>query len=254
METTVSVEPAMPESAASAPTISESVSREQTPAQDVSESSAPEASTTEPCAHCGAALAHDQRYCLECGAPRTFLSGLQQLDGLRAAAAGYPAPSTIPPHPAMVAPYGPPPYPYLPGAPAAGGARWGGPAGLIAGVGVLLLAMGVGVLIGRSGSSSAKGAAIPPAQVITVDQSGSAGAGAAEAGESESSAKAPNGKHSSKKSAPKSESSGKAGSGNGVGESIQKPAPPSVLKNEKSKSGSSFEQKSKNLPNVISTG
>ena len=35
---------------------------------------------------------------------------------------------------------------------------------------------------------------------------------------------------------------------------VTKPAPPSVLKNEKSKSGGSFEQKSKNLPNVISTG
>jgi hypothetical protein len=252
VETTVSVEPVMPESATSAPTMPEAVSREQTPVQDVSGSSAQAAPTTEPCAHCGAALAHDQRYCLECGAPRTFLSGLQQLDGLRAAAAGYPPPSTIPSHPAMAAPYGPSPYPYPPGGPVGGGARWGGPAGLIAGVGVLLLAMGVGVLIGRSGSNSAKGAAVPPAQVITVDQSGSAGA--AEAGQSESSAKASSGKHGSKKSAPKSESSGKAGSGNGVGESIQKPAPPSVLKNEKSKSGGSFEQKSKNLPNVISTG
>jgi hypothetical protein len=252
VETTVAAEPAIPESATSEPAIPEPVSRKQTPAQDLSEPSAPEASTTEPCAHCGAALAHDQRYCLECGAPRTFLSGLQQLDGLRAAAAGYPAPSTIPPHPAMVAPYGPSPYPYPPGAPVGGGTRWSGPASLIAGVGVLLLAMGVGVLIGRSGSNSTKGAAAPPAQVIRVEPSGSAGA--AEAGESESSAKAPSGKHSSKKSAPKSESSGKAGSGTGVGESIQKPAPPSVLKNEKSKRGGSFEQKSKNLPNVISTG
>jgi hypothetical protein len=206
---------------------------------------------TEPCPHCGAALAGDQRYCLECGAPRTFLSGLQQLDGLRAAAAGH-VPVGSPATPPPMSPYGAPVYPYPPAGPPASAARWGGPAGLIAGVGVLLLAMGVGVLIGRSGSNATKGASTPPAQVITVEQSG--GAAGAEAGGEESTTPAPSQKHGSKKSSPKAGSGGKAGSGNGVGESIQKPAPPSVLKNEKSKSGGSFEQKSKNLPNVISTG
>jgi hypothetical protein len=39
-----------------------------------------------------------------------------------------------------------------------------------------------------------------------------------------------------------------------VGESYTHPAPPSVVKNEHSTKGQGFEQKSKNLPNVISTG
>ena len=32
--------------------------------------------SSEPCPHCGTPLALDQRYCLECGAPRTYLSGM----------------------------------------------------------------------------------------------------------------------------------------------------------------------------------
>jgi hypothetical protein len=62
--------------------------------------------------------------------------------------------------------------------PASAGARGGPPQRnntltLIAGVGVLLLAMGVGVLIGRS--SAPKQAAAPPAQVITLAPSTSSG-------------------------------------------------------------------------------
>jgi hypothetical protein len=45
---------------------------------------------------------------------------------------------------------------------------------VIAGVGVLLLAMGVGVLIGRAGDN-AKQSAAPPAQVVTLAQQGSTG-------------------------------------------------------------------------------
>ncbi|HSY38588.1 MAG TPA: hypothetical protein VLA79_03640 [Polyangia bacterium] len=213
----------------------------------------PAGSATDPCAHCGAALARDQRYCLECGAPRTYLSGLRQLDELRAAApAGWGPPgSAYPPRPAAyeAAAYAYPP----PGAPATGASRWGGPASLIAGVGVLLLAMGVGVLIGRAGSNANRTPTVPPAQVITVDQGGAATGSEGTAGESTTPTTGAK-KHNAKKAAPKSEASGKAGSGSGVGESIAKPAPPTVLKNEKSKSGGSFEQKSKNLPNVISTG
>ena len=42
--------------------------------------------------------------------------------------------------------------------------------------------------------------------------------------------------------------------GSGVGSSESHPAPPTVLKNLRKGSGQSYEQKSKNLPNVISTG
>jgi hypothetical protein len=69
------------------------------------------------------------------------------------------------------APPAPPASP--PGAPAAGGAgQRNNTLTVIAGVGVLLLAMGVGVLIGRS---SAPQQVAAPAQVITVASSPSAG-------------------------------------------------------------------------------
>jgi hypothetical protein len=224
--------------------------------------SAEQAVATESCPQCGAGLAHDQRYCLECGAPRTFLSGLQQLDGLRAAAspAGYSQPaaaafSQLPGAPPPLGTTAPVP-PHPPGVPpgTATDSRWGGPTGLIAGVGVLLLAMGVGVLIGRSGGSAGKTTA-PPAQVITVE-SGSGSTAGTETGSGQASAPTTTTPSTKKSSAThKSSSSGATKSNSSsVGNSTEKPAPPSVVKNEKSKSGGSYEQKSKNLPNVISTG
>jgi hypothetical protein len=115
---------------------------------------------TEPCAHCGAPLARDQRYCLECGTPRTYLSGML-LERLRAPAEQ--AQPGTPGHVAQAPPNGVAPY-----GTAASSSAWSrnNVLTLIAGIGVLLLAMGVGVLIGRSGGASA--AATPAPQVITV--------------------------------------------------------------------------------------
>jgi hypothetical protein len=119
---------------------------------------------------------------------------------------------------------------------------------LIAGVGVLLLAMGVGVLIGRSGGGS-KPAAAPP-QVISVSQPGAtAGAATTPTPTTPSSTPTPSpkgGASASKHSATKGAT--------GVGSSPSSPAPPSVVKNLRKGGGQSYEQKSKNLPNVISTG
>ena len=181
---------------------------------------------TEPCPHCGTPLALDQRYCLECGAPRTYLSGML-LERLQA-----PSMQTPPAQPSQ-----PPPSTW----------QRGNVLTLIAGVGVLLLAMGVGVLIGRSGSSSSSGSPAP--QVISV---GGAATGAvsptlttpeaSSAAKSGAAAAAAAAKHKAKVESP------------GVGSSPSKPAPPSVLKNLRTGSGQSFEQKSKNLPNVVSTG
>ncbi len=100
------------------------------------------------CAACGAALAVDQRYCLECGERRPAPS-----DFLRA---GPPGASGAPSAPPRVPPAG------LVAGDAARGNPW---LPVIAGIGVLLLAMGVGVLIGRAGGSNAKPG---PAQVITL--------------------------------------------------------------------------------------
>ena len=105
----------------------------------------------EPCAHCGAPLARDQRYCLECGTPRTYLSGML-LERLRTPA-GQAQPGTA-------GPGGQPPNGAAPYGTAASSSAWprSNVLTLIAGIGVLLLAMGVGVLIGRSGGSSSAAA------------------------------------------------------------------------------------------------
>jgi hypothetical protein len=106
------------------------------------------------CAACGSALAPDQRYCVECG-QRRGTARVPQLDGL--------AERT---RPAGTA--GPPPR------------RRGTTVNstLLAIVGTLLLALGVGVLIGRTSSGS--NAKIPPVRVLTVAGAGAAsGAGTA---------------------------------------------------------------------------
>ena len=206
---------------------------------------------------------------------------------------------------------------------------------VIAGVGVLLLAMGIGVLIGRSGAT--KQAATPAPQVITVS-SGAATGGASGTQEAtfsddwpaggsgytvqlqklpsagtqtsavEAAKTAATAKGASAVGALKSEdfssltagsyivysgeyhkqaeaekalkglkkkfpgasvihvangaatsksstSAGGAGSGkSGVGASESHPAPPSVVESLKYTKGKSYEEKSKNLPDVISTG
>ncbi len=203
---------------------------------------------------------------------------------------------------------------------------------VIAGVGVLLLAMGVGVLIGRSGGSKAP-ASSP--QVISVASPGTGSAAAAtttpfsddwpagrsgysvqlqtlpqsstsviavQAAKSAASAKGAKavgalksedfsslsaGNHviysgvyhkkaeaekalaGLKKSFPGASvvyvsngsaageggsGSASSGSGSGAGSSESHPAGPAVLKNLKKSGGGSYEQKSKNLPDVIETG
>jgi hypothetical protein len=201
----------------------------------------------EPCAHCGAPLARDQRYCLECGAPRTYLSGML-LERLRAP--GGQARSGQPGQPAQaMAPNGM--APYTTAAPSSAWPR-NNVLTLIAGIGVLLLAMGVGVLIGRSGGSSA--ASTPAPQVTVVG--GGAGATGAGAATTPTTTTPEEAASSAKKtgSSSSAEKASKAKLAPGVGSVPSKPAPPTVLKNLRKKSGESYEQKSKNLPNVVETG
>jgi hypothetical protein len=258
-------------------------------------------------------LADDQRYCLECGERRAPVSssllGGSPPAGLQAAApAAGPAPE-------------PPPA-------APGGGR-SSTLTVIAGVGVLLLAMGVGVLIGRSAGSRQPAAspqvitvagtpstpastpteasfsdswpsgtsgytvqlqALPQAGTKVSEVEAAKGAAAAKGAkgvgalksEDFSSLKAGNyviysgvyhkrseaqtALRALKKSFPAASvisvsSKGQASSaseppagGSGVGQSFSHPAPPSVVENAHKSKGQSFEQKSKNLPNVISTG
>jgi hypothetical protein len=107
----------------------------------------------EQCTACGSLLARDQRYCLECG-ERNGEPRLARMSG-RPVAEPAPAP-----------PPAPPPR------------RLRGSAGttLVAGVGVLLLALGVGVEIGRSSGADNTAAATPPVRVVTMPGAGTAAA------------------------------------------------------------------------------
>ncbi|HXB15545.1 MAG TPA: zinc ribbon domain-containing protein [Solirubrobacteraceae bacterium] len=107
------------------------------------------------CPACGSPVAADQRYCLECGERQAPMS-----EFLRS---GPPLGSS------------PPATPPLPPSTPDSGAPRNNNASLLAGVGVLLLALGVGVLIGRSGDSSKPSQA--PIQVVT--QTGGTGASSA---------------------------------------------------------------------------
>jgi hypothetical protein len=287
------------------------------------------------CAACGAPLAEDQRYCLQCGERATPISSVL-LGGppaapLSGAGVQTSGPGSAPP---ALGPPGAAP-PSLPGVPGGGEAPGRGNAvTVIAGVGVLLLAMGIGVLIGRSGASKPSAASAAP-QVITVSSTPSAGAtpasesftgdwpvgaggytvqlqtlptastqvSAVEAEKSAAEGKGAkavgalksdefpslpagnyivySGKYSKKAEAEKAlgglkksfpgasvvqlaagggKSSAKGGAGasgagkSGVGSSPSNPAPPSVVEDLRKSKGKSYEEKSKNLPDVISTG
>ena len=109
------------------------------------------AAIREQCAVCGAAMASDQRYCVECG-ERRGPARVPMQDGR---ALHDPATPLAPRPPRQ---------------------RRGTSVNstLIAGIGTLLLAMGIGVLIGRSGNNTS--AKAPPAQIVTVAGAGAGGA------------------------------------------------------------------------------
>jgi hypothetical protein len=108
------------------------------------------------CNNCGSPLAHDQRYCVECGEPRGQ-STLPQAQQPTAEVRSSRGRSTAAPRPV----------------------RMSSGTTLVAGVGVLLLAIGLGVLIGRLGNNNNTPSRAPAAQVITVQGGAVTSAGAA---------------------------------------------------------------------------
>jgi hypothetical protein len=178
----------------------------------------------EPCASCGAPLAGDQRYCLECGARRA-----QARVAFRDILAPGGAPPTPPASPPASAPEGPP-------------AR-SGPA-FLAGLLCLLAALGVGVLIGNSGGDGTA-ATPPPAQVITVGGAASAPAATAPAATTPAASTSAGTSGSSAKSSKGSGSSAKSSKGSAAAN--QK------VKDLNSSSGADYQKKSQKLPKAVGT-
>lgn len=178
----------------------------------------------DPCPSCGAAMAHDQRYCLACGARRAE-ARLDYLEILR----GGPAPA-VAAGPASVA----------------ADPRQRANVTVIASIGCLLLALGIGVLIGTSGNGDT--AAVPaaqPAQVIKVEGGGAAPAGATTAGAARKTAAAR--KASSKTSAAKSDvPTAKT--------AADSKATNPALKALDSTSGADYSKQSQKLPSKLATG
>jgi hypothetical protein len=124
--------------------------------------------TGEQCPSCGTTVAADQRYCLSCGQrcgePRLpFMNAVTFMDAMKPPKAAATAPPTKPRRRGVSA-----------------------NAALIAGVGTLILAMGVGVLIGRSGDHSTT-ATPAAAQIIKVPAGGGAETATASTGKAEGS-------------------------------------------------------------------
>jgi hypothetical protein len=122
------------------------------------------AGTSDHCVNCGSPLASDQRYCVNCGERR-----------------GKPRFSLAGPHEEAVQEVG-----TLSGSSGRRRPRTSVGFNLIAGVATLLLAMGVGVLIGHNNTATAGSGRAPATQVITVNGGGapaaSSGAPAASTG------------------------------------------------------------------------
>jgi hypothetical protein len=117
------------------------------------------------CPSCRAQMAAGQRYCLECGRRRgdprlPFMDAVVFMDAMRQPAVAASAP--VPPRERRP--------------------RISANASLIAGVATLVLAIGVGVLIGRSGDTGSAPVANTTPQVIKVEGGGAAATGTAAAG------------------------------------------------------------------------
>jgi hypothetical protein len=146
------------------------------------------------------AVAADQRYCLHCGQrcgePRLpFMNAVTFMDAMRAPAEALAGPAPEPqPRRRRISPN----------------------AALIAGVGTLLLAMGVGVLIGHSGNQSVATNAAAP-QVITVH----GGAEETETSTASNKAKAAKGGKTSKKASASAKKKAETGQG---AEEVLKPS------------------------------
>jgi hypothetical protein len=171
----------------------------------------PIAGSGDNCSSCGASLAPDQRYCLACGQRRgdprlPFMDAVVFMESAKRPATAEAAAVEDPPADRR---------PFL-----------SANASLVAGVATLVLAIGVGVLIGRSGGGGSNAAA-PAPQVITVGGGGEV-ASTAKADEGRAATKhgaaAKEPKSATQKKAKKKLQTGASGTTKAV-EEVYEPAP-----------------------------
>ncbi len=187
-----------------------------------------------PCRTCGSPLAADQRYCLQCGARRAearlpFLDILarQVPQGAGGAAATGPAVAS-------------PPGNWL--------SRMSTNAAAVAGVACLLLALGVGVLIGGLGQDDSSASATP--QVISVGGAAPAPAAAVASTAAPAATETTPETTTTPKDTTKSSSSKKDSSSS----SSSSKATNNAVKKLDSSAGGDYSKKSEKLPKTLGTG
>ncbi|HVP02789.1 MAG TPA: hypothetical protein VMT10_09485 [Solirubrobacteraceae bacterium] len=198
----------------------------------------------EPCATCGALLAADQRYCLNCGARRTdarlaFKEILASNGTAVLSAEGTAGDYGLAPAGGAT-----------PASPPAGEPRSSGnrPAlAALAGIGCLLLAMGVGVLIGNAGSS--KTTTAPAPQVISVGGAAAGTAAGTTTGTTATTPSSSSGSSSSGSSGGGSSSKSGASTSSGATKATNK-----NLQNLQKLSPKAYQKQSSKLPKVVGTG
>ena len=198
----------------------------------------------EPCATCGALLAADQRYCLNCGARRTdariafkeiLATNGAAVVGVEGTAGDY----------GLARPAGAPSAGPTAGSPPRDGSGNRSALAALGGLACLLLALGVGVLIGNSGKD--KTAAAPAPQVISVGGA-AAGTSTGAAATTTPSTTTPSSSGSSSKSGGSSSSSGSSSSTSGS------KATNKSLQNLNKLSTKAYQKQSTKLPKVVGTG
>lgn len=191
----------------------------------------------EPCEGCGAPLASDQRYCLNCGRRR----GEPRVDyryymATANASARTPEPrSEVAEEPEA--------------SPAEKSERDYAPLAAVGGIAVLGLMLLVGVLIGKGNSGPAS---TPPPVVVRGGTGGEPAAESARSAEADGGSKATAGGGTPRGADAKRIEGGLMG-GNADGTDATVQASDSELEALESESGASYEEKSRNLPNKIAT-
>lgn len=198
------------------------------------------------CGGCGAALAADQRYCLNCG-ERRGPPRVEYRDRLGPGQVGAPSPNGSDGRP-LGAEAAPPPAPAV--APARGERRDYAPLAAAGGIAVLGIMLLIGVLIGRGTGSTGSEGQVP--QVVTVESSGSGTAGGTAGGRGGEGG-GNGGKTASKGGGKSSGAGGKTASPSASGTGSAPVASDQELQNLQEQSPEEYQESSAKLPDEIAT-